>query len=153
MKKTSIILTIIGIIITQSVKSQIQTPVHWAFGTKKISVDTYQIHLKATIDDGWHLYSQKQPKDAIPIPTKIIFKKDGSFELVGKAKEVGKMEYYLNPDLGVGDNQYSGTVDFVQEVKVKTKPPLTIACTVTFQTCTNKMCLPAADQDFTIPIK
>ena len=42
-----------------------QNPVSWAFTSKKISDKVYEIHMIATIQPGWHLYSQNQPKDAI----------------------------------------------------------------------------------------
>ncbi|MBS1529144.1 MAG: hypothetical protein JSU01_02450 [Bacteroidetes bacterium] len=131
---------------------QIQTPVHWQYGIKKVGTGKYEIHLKANISNGWHLYAQNQPEDAIAVPAKIAFKKDPAWQLVGKTREVGKLEHYNNSDAGIEANQYEKTVDFVQGIVVTGKLPLIVHCTIEFQTCTDKMCLPAADQSFEVPI-
>ena len=89
-------------------------PVTWAFSAKKISDKTYEIHMKATIQNNWHLYSQKQPDDAIAIPTAFTIAANPLFTKDGKIKEVGKMEVMNDATLGVSANQYSNTVDFVQ---------------------------------------
>ena len=46
-----------------------QSPVSWTFSSKKIADKTFELHLTADIQSGWHLYSQEQPEDAIAIPT------------------------------------------------------------------------------------
>jgi thiol:disulfide interchange protein DsbD len=51
-----------------SAKAQLN-PVSWSFSAKKIADKTYEVHLTATMQSGWHLYSQVQPEDAIAIPT------------------------------------------------------------------------------------
>ena len=52
---------------------QAQNPVSWQFQTQKKDDGGYEVILKASIQPGWHLYSQKQPDDAIAIPTSIQF--------------------------------------------------------------------------------
>ncbi|MDQ6608308.1 MAG: hypothetical protein M3Y85_00600, partial [Bacteroidota bacterium] len=44
--------------------SQMQNPVSWSFTSKKISDNVYEVQMAATLQSGWHLYSQTQPKDA-----------------------------------------------------------------------------------------
>ena len=53
---------------TITVRAQLN-PVSWSFTSKKITDKTYEVHLTATMQSGWHLYSQVQPEDAIAIPT------------------------------------------------------------------------------------
>ena len=43
-------------------------PISWTFTAKKIADKTFEIQMKATIQNKWHLYSQAQPADAIAIP-------------------------------------------------------------------------------------
>jgi len=50
-------------------------PVSWSFTSKKLAENTYEIQMVATIQQGWHLYAQEQPKDAIAIPTSFAFNK------------------------------------------------------------------------------
>ena len=44
--------------------AQVLNPVLWSFSSKKIADKTYEVHLTATIQKGWHMYSQHQPADA-----------------------------------------------------------------------------------------
>ena len=55
------------------VSAQILEPVKWKYETKKITENRYEIHIAATMQNGWHLYSQTQPKEAVAVPTKIKF--------------------------------------------------------------------------------
>ena len=48
-----------------------QNPITWQFQSVKKGDQQYEVVLKAIIQPGWHLYSQKQPEDAIAIPTEI----------------------------------------------------------------------------------
>jgi thiol:disulfide interchange protein DsbD len=63
-----------------------QNPVSWAFTSKKIADQLYEIHLTATIQPGWHLYSQKQPEDAIAQPTSFLFNQHPLLDFDGKVK-------------------------------------------------------------------
>src|SRR5215218_2069030 len=64
-------------------------PVSWTFSSKKISDKDYELQLVATIQQGWHLYSQTQPEDAIAQPTSFNFNKNPLVTIDGKVKEMG----------------------------------------------------------------
>ena len=133
--------------------AQILEPVKWNYSAKKITDKTYEVHLTATIDNGWHIYAQRQPKDAIAIPTTIKFNKNPLLILNGKIKETGKKEKYKEPTLGIEQWQYSDKVDFVQQVKLKSNTKTNISGSVVFQVCTDEKCLPAKTIPFTILLK
>lgn len=124
-------------------------PVSWNFSSKKISDKVYEINLTATMDNGWHLYSQTQPADAIAIPTKISFTKNPLVVLTGKIAEIGKMEKFYDKTVKVSANQFSKTVTFVQKITLKAVAKTNIAGTVSYQTCDDKQCLPPK----TVPFK
>jgi thiol:disulfide interchange protein DsbD len=128
-------------------------PVTWSFSAKKVSDKTYEIHMKATIQNNWHLYSQKQPDDAIAIPTAFIISPNPLFKPDGKIKEIGKMEVMKDAALGVSANQYSKTVDFVQKIKLKANVKTNFNGNVEYQTCDDKKCLPPKTVNFSIAIK
>jgi hypothetical protein len=133
--------------------AQIANPVSWTFNSKKISENSYEVQMVATIQNGWHLYSQVQPKDAIAIPTSFSFTKNPLVELDGKIKEAGKMEKFTDQELGISANQYSKTVVFSQKVKLKGKAKSNVGGNVTFQTCDDKKCLPPKTVNFSIALK
>jgi thiol:disulfide interchange protein DsbD len=133
-------------------KSQLN-PVSWTFTARKIADKTYEIHAKATIQKGWHLYSQNQPDDAIAVPTSITFNGNPVLTLEGKIKEVGNLEKFRDEKLDISANQYSQTVDFVQVVKLKLKAKTNITGSVEYQTCDDKKCLPPKTVQFSAAIQ
>jgi thiol:disulfide interchange protein DsbD len=130
-----------------------QNPVSWSFSSKKISDKTFEVHLTANIQSGWHLYSQNQPDDAIAIPTNFTINNNPLLKLDGKIKEVGKMEKYKDKILGISAHQYSQKVDFVQVVKLKSTAKTNVSGSVEFQTCDDKKCLPPKTVNFNIALK
>ncbi len=127
-------------------------PVSWTFTSKKISDKVYEIHMIATMDKGWHVYSQSQPKDAIAEPTLFSFNKNPLIELDGKVKEIGKMEKFVDKELDVSANQYSNTVSFVQKVKLKGKAKTNLTGTLRYQTCNDEKCLPSKTVNLSIAL-
>lgn len=129
-----------------------QNPVSWSFSAKKISSNSYEVHMTATIQSGWHLYSQVQPDDAIAIPTTFEIKTNPLVTLNGKIKEVGKLEKFVDKELDLSANQYSNKVDFVQVVNLKAKVKTNFSGSVEYQTCDDKKCLPPKTVNFNIAL-
>jgi thiol:disulfide interchange protein DsbD len=129
-----------------------QSPVSWTFTAKKLADKTYEVHLTATMQQGWHLYSQAQPEDAVINPTEIKFSPNPLLTVCGKLSEKGKMQKFHDEKLGISANQYAEKVDFIQVVKLKAKAKTNLAGTVEFQTCDDKKCLPPKKVNFSISI-
>jgi thiol:disulfide interchange protein DsbD len=132
--------------------SQALNPVSWTFSAKKTGDKTYEIHLTASIQSGWHLYSQIQPEDAIAIPTNFTFNNNPLVKLNGSVKEVGKLEKFHDAKLDLSANQYSKQVDFVQTVQLKANAKTNLTGSVEFQTCNDERCLPPKTEKFLIQI-
>ena len=132
--------------------SQQVSPVSWAFTSKKISENVYEVQLIATIQTGWHLYSQTQPGKAIAQPTTFNFSKNPLVDFDGKVKEIGKLEKYKDKELDIEANQYSNKVTFVQKVKVKGKVKTNVSGKLEFQTCDDKKCLPPKTVNFSVAL-
>jgi thiol:disulfide interchange protein DsbD len=128
-------------------------PVNWSFASKKINDKEYELQLVATIQPGWHLYSQTQPEDAIAQPTSFKFNKNPLLDLNGRVAEVGKMEKYKDKTLDVSANQYSNKVVFVQKVKLKGKARTAVTGNLEYQTCNDEKCLPPKTVNFSIALK
>ncbi len=139
-------------LVFMGIMTQAQSPVSWSFTAKKIADKKYEVHLTATVQQGWHLYSQVQPEDAVVNPTSFIFSANPLLAAEGKIKETGKMEKFHDAKLGISANQYAGTVDFVQVIKLKAKAKTNLGGTVEFQTCDDKKCLPPKKVNFNIAI-
>jgi len=129
-----------------------QNPVSWTFTSKKLANNSYEIHMTATMEKGWHLYSQTQPDDAVAGPTTFTITSNPLIELVGKIKEVGKMEKFHDKELEISANQYSQTVNFIQTIKLKGKVKTSFSGSVEYQTCDDKKCLPPKTVNFKVAL-
>jgi thiol:disulfide interchange protein DsbD len=150
MKKFIFILSSLFIVTLAS--AQGLNPVSWSFSSKKVSDNVYELQMTATIQQGWHLYSQSQPKDAIAQPTSFVFNKNPLLQLDGKVKEVGNLEKFKDKELDISANQYSNKVVFTQKVKLKGKAKTNVTGKLTYQTCNDEKCLPAKTINLSIPL-
>src|SRR6185369_12004614 len=108
----AVFITIIGF-------AQKHDPISWSTTYEKLNDSTFKIILIATIEQGWHIYSQKQPPKAISVPTTINFDNSPLIKLSGNLKEKGKMEVYKDEVSGIIQNQYENKLEFNQVVVLK----------------------------------
>lgn len=125
--------------------------VSWSFSAKKLNDKTYEIHLKASVDDPWHIYSQNSPKGG-PVPTKIVFSKNPLIVLTGKANENGDMHIEHSEVFGIDVYSFADSVDFVQTIKLKNKIKTTVSGTIEFMACTDQQCMTPQKIPFTVKI-
>jgi thiol:disulfide interchange protein DsbD len=144
--------TLSTILIVGFASAQALNPVSWNFSSKKIGDNVYEIQMVATIQQGWHLYSQTQPKDAIAEPTSFAFNKNPLLQFDGKVKEVGNLEKFKDKELDISANQYSNKVTFIQRVKLRGKAKTNVTGKLTFQTCNDEKCLPAKTINLSIAL-
>ncbi|MBS7564404.1 sugar transporter [Mucilaginibacter sp. Bleaf8] len=148
MKK--LLLVAVSLFMTVAAFAQIETPVKWAYAAKKISATEAVVFIKATIDDGWHVYSQHL-KDGGPVATKITFAPSGSYTLVGKPAEpkpITKFENAFKMNVGY----FEKSVIFQQKVKLKSPGQAMVKGKVEFMTCNDHKCLPPDEVEFTVAV-
>lgn len=119
--------------------AQILQPVKWSFNAIRLNDTEAELQFIATIDKGWHLYSQDVPEDG-PLPTIFTFDKPVGYKLVGKVNEPKPIEEY--------DEMFKMTVKyfgqktiFTQKVTISSNKPIKITGIVEFQSCDDKQCL------------
>lgn len=133
---------------TSVIQAQIVDPIDWATSIKKISDTEYELITTATIDSGWHLYSQNVPEDG-PIPTTFTFKSDANYVKKGNTKEEqGKT--VNDPVFEMKIKFFEDKATFKQRVKIL-KPIKKISGEVEFMVCDDTQCLspPTLDLEFT----
>jgi DsbC/DsbD-like thiol-disulfide interchange protein len=148
MKKILTAITLL--IISAGAYAQILTPVQWSYAAKKVSKTEAVILLKATIDEGWHIYSTK-PVDG-PVKTTFTFKPSKDFTLVGKTAEpkpITKYEKVFKTNVSYFEN----TVVFQQRIKIKPGKPVAVKGTLEYMTCDDHQCLPPETVNFSVTIK
>ena len=148
MKKILAAVTIL--LCATQIKAQILHPVHWSYAAKKTSQTEAVVFIKATIDEGWHVYSQ-YVKDGGPLKTTITFSPDKTYTLVGKTiepKPITKMEKVFSMEVGF----FANSVIFQQKIKLKAKQT-TVNGKLEYMSCDDHQCLPPENIDFSIPVK
>ncbi len=145
-----ILTLILPIFVTFATQAQ-GTPYSWTYSAKKISDNVYELHFHVDLNSPWHTYSQFTP-DGGPVPTKFSFAKNPLYTLDGKVKENGKLVQKHEAVFGVDVKYFSGKVDFVQVVKLKTKAKTNFSGSVEFMVCNDQQCLPPATQHFSIAL-
>jgi|SRR6185312_5877455 len=136
-----------------AVAQQQPDPVHWTFRAVRTVDKSIEIRLEAHVERGWHIYAQVQPKEAISQPTKIVFRSNPLVELKGPVVELGRKETYMDKTAGIIQYQYADSVVFSQAARLRGEAKTRITGTMTYQTCTDEMCLPPKTIPFTIYLK
>ena len=144
------VLLLLTLLVTLNSFSQIVDPVEWSTSVEKISETTYKLITKATIDRGWHLYSQTVP-DGGPIPTQFRYKDDGTFSLTDKTKEE-EGETVDDPVFDMKIKYFSDSAIFEQIVEVTDKTTR-INGTVYFMVCDDSRCLNPTEIDLSFVIR
>ncbi|MBK0368317.1 protein-disulfide reductase DsbD family protein [Flavobacterium agrisoli] len=122
------------------VQAQIYNPIKWKTNVEKISDTEYELQAKATIESGWHLYSQHVAEDG-PIPTHFTFTKSANFQLLGEVKE-GKGKTINDPVFKMQITFFEKETTFKQRIKVTASKPFKIKSEVEFMVCNDANCLP-----------
>ena len=149
MKKTLLSAIILSLFVIAT-KAQIVTPVHWSYAAKKISKDEAVVFIKATIDPGWHVYSQFV-KVGGPIKTTFTFTPSKEYALIGTTQEpkpITRNEKVFNMDVSFFEN----SVIFQQKIRLKSATA-NVTGTFEYMTCNDKQCLSPEDVTFSIPVK
>jgi thiol:disulfide interchange protein DsbD len=132
-----------------SVSAQILQPVKWSFAAEQEKDNFVVLTITATIDKGWHLYSQYNT-ESITQATVFKFEKSKNYKLVGKTTEPKCVEF--TDDFGTDRYFEKSPVIFKQKIEVFTETPFTIEGEVDAQACEQGRCIQVGT-DFSIQIK
>ena len=136
--KTKILL--LFLIISTSLSAQILEPVKWSITENKTSDNTIEIRYKATIEKGWHLYSNELP-DGGPLATEVTYTTLEGAEIVGDlVADRAAVETYSDVFSMVLGN-FKDEVTFVQKIKLLS-PQYRIAGDVRYMACDDGTCIP-----------
>ncbi len=133
------IVSIVFLLITVTTFSQILEPVKWSTSIEKVSENEYNLIAKASIQDGWHLYSQNVPEGG-PVATQLSFEGNNKYLKKGNTKE----EEGVTVDdstFNMKVKYFESETKFIQRIKLKDKLPFTINSEVHYMVCDNSKCI------------
>ena len=137
----------------------VNDPVSWALavqpaGATSAPGGTVTLALTATIDDGWHLYSLKLDPGG-PIPTAITVPAGQPFALAGDIVEPLPKSAF-EPNFNQVLDYHVDKVTFTVPVKSSAATPAgkqTAHVKAHYQTCNDRLCLPAREVEITVDIQ
>lgn len=139
----------IALFLSVGAYAQILTPVKWSYAAKKVNDKEAVVYLKATIEPGWHIYSQTVAEGG-PIKTSFDFAQSKAFSLVGKTiepKPKNKFDNTFNMDVPY----FEKSVVFQQKVKLNSASA-DVKGVLEFMVCNDHQCLPPQQVEFSIPV-
>lgn len=147
MKKLLLLMAVL--LISAASYAQIESPVKWSYAAKKLNNNEAVVFLRATIQDGWHIYSLNVG-DGGPIKTSFKFNPSKEYALIGAVAEPAPIKKYEEA-FKMNVTYFEKTVTFQQKIKLKGKVSA-IKGQLEYMTCNDKKCLPPEDVDFSIPL-
>ncbi len=140
----------VAVLFSLSAFAQIESHVKWAYAAKKTGKDEAVVLVKATMDEGWHIYSLNL-KDGGPVKTTITFSPSKEFSLVGKTAEPSPISKF-EKSFGMNVTYFENSAVFQQKIKLKAGQA-TVKGKIEYMTCNDQKCLPPDDIDFTVAVK
>lgn len=148
MKKTILFITVFLICATSF--AQILKPVKWSYAFKRINDSEAIVFIKATMEKGWHIYSQTVP-DGGPEATSFSFSVSKDYKLKGKTSEPAPITTFENA-FKMELSYFENAVVFQQRIiQVGSSP--TVKGKVVYMVCNDMQCLPPHEIEFSIPVK
>ena len=127
-----------------SVASFAQAPeatAKWSVSSKVVSENVYELTFKASIVDGWHIYTVDHAYN----PIYIEFASDQGYSLVGGLNQVTK------PSDFQGEKVFFDSVTLTQRVKL-TGSEATVTGEVSWSGCNDRFCAAPESWEFSVPL-
>ena len=132
-------------LMTATATAQLYDPVEWSTSVEQLSDDEYLLVSTASVETGWHLYSQEVPEDG-PVPTTFTYHDaEGEITLIGKTQE-DEGHTVDDPVFEMTIKYLEGKANFKQKVKVS-KGVTKVKGYVEFMVCDDEKCLPPTQVD------
>lgn len=130
--------------------AKIYDPVKWSYGSEKISETEFDLIITASIEKGWHVYSQFIGEGG-PIPTSFKFNPSSSYKLKGGVSETPKAVSAFDKNFDMQIAWHKDRVVFKQRI-ILNAAKATISGVLEFMVCNDERCLPPAEVEFQIPV-
>ena len=124
-------------------QAQMLTPVKWTKSVKMTDTNNGVITFTATIDKGWHMYSNDTPEGG-PIPLSIKWDKKEGVKLVGGLIHSKAPTTIDDEMFEMKVRQWEGTVTLSQKFTT-TDSKYKIEGEVSYQACSDQGCLPGSE--------
>lgn len=130
---------------------QALNPVKWEAKYTELPNGEGEIIVTATIEKGWHTYSQNISPDAGPVPTTVNFSPGSDYEMIGKSVEEGvKDEFDKTFEMKIAS--FEGKAVIKQKIKRKNQKEFMSPIKIEYMVCNDKQCLPPKTVDIIVSV-
>ena len=140
--------------LSNTLTAQVLDPVSWEVTVQQEKDDVYNVLMKATIEEGWHLYSQKQFGEEFegPIPTEFAYNNTPeTFTLVGETQEPDVSPIH-DPVFDLDVIFFEDKATFIQAIKVVNPEDLKVNIEIYYSVCDDEKCLPPDTKTFEVDL-
>ncbi len=149
MKRITLILTLL-FFTSVGAFSQIIDPVNWSYVAKKTSPTEATIFIRATIERGWHLYTQTVPPNG-PVKTTFTFAPSDDYSLEGETIEPTSISKFVKV-FNMNVSYFENNVVFQQKIKLN-KETTSVKGKIEFMVANETKFLPSTEVEFSVPVK
>ncbi len=142
----SLLIALFGLFSVPVLKAQ--QPVEWLFFSKKINNNTYEIHLAATIDKGWYVYSKASSQKG-PSPLSVTILPVNNLKVSKGVKEEGTPIKKKNVE-GINTQYFENTVGLIQTVTVSGSVSELVKGSVSYVAASASQTLPPQTVEFSL---
>lgn len=135
-----------------SLSAQILNPVKWSFRSERISEKEAVLIIEASIDKGWHLYSQFID-DGGPVPTSFRFGESPDYRISGKVTETPAPVKVYDSLFMMDIQWFEKKATFRQKISLTGNKAIHVKGTLEFMVCDDTQCLPPEEVEFSIPVE
>jgi thiol:disulfide interchange protein DsbD len=125
-------------------------PVSWTFYTKKISEGDYELHMKARIDKGWHIFALNNV--AGPGPTNFNFRKHSGIKYEGSVSQLTRPSVINDQAFKTEVLGFAGGAEFIQIIRRKDSTVNNIDGTIRYMPCNGANCLAPITDSFQVAL-
>ncbi len=135
-----------------SLSAQVQDPVDWSFSVNRISDTEAELLMSATIEEGWHVYSNDLDTNSSVYPTAIVWEEADAYTLNNGILEPEPVEEY-DPNFDEVLRFHDEKVTFRQKILIHSSQDFVVKGELVFMTCNDRMCLPPEYIDLEFEVK
>ena len=141
----TLLLLCLAVCISLSAGAQLADPVHFTTATRQLSDNRLEVTFRATIDDGWHVYSTDL--DGGPTPATFTLEEHEGVALDGNLKAGAGEKQEFDPVFNMPVRYFERSATFTQRLKI-TAPKYKVKGYLEYGACNDQSCLPPTQVEF-----
>ena len=126
---------------------QMVSPVHWQSSARVVGDKSLEVTLRATIDEGWHMYATDLPAGG-PRATTVEWTTTSGLKLNAAKTRLPKAQEGYDPNYDMTLRWWSGTAQLVYTFDFTGEPNYHLEGAVNYSACNDRQCIAPTSEAF-----